>query len=497
MTTPFMPIEYLLLAVAGLLLLCVLGSKAAGRIGVPALLLFLLLGMLAGSDGPGGIEFDDAWMAQSLGVVALMFILFAGGLDTHWSSVRPVLWPAFALSTLGVALTAALVGWFATAVLGFLWLEGLLLGAIISSTDAAAVFGVLSSRSMALKGQLRPLLELESGSNDPMAIFLTMGLTRLLVDPSAHPVDLVPMFFLQMALGTALGYGMGRGMVALVNAVRLEYDGLYPVLTVALVLLTYGVSAALGGNGFLAVYVAGLVLGNRAFIHKKSLRHFHNGLAWLMQITMFFTLGLLVFPSRLVPVAGVSLLVATFLMVVARPLGVLLCLLPTAFRLREQLMVAWVGLRGAVPIILATFPLLAGVPQAETMFDVVFFTVLTSVLLQGTSLPLVARWLGVDAPLAEMPRYPLDFELVGGMNGDLVEIVLPSNAAVVRKRIVEVGLPQGALVVLLNRHGEFLIPSGSTALEAGDRLLVLADKAELAAVRALLEAKEASAENTG
>jgi cell volume regulation protein A len=492
MPTAAIPTEYLLLGVAVLLLLSVFGSKAAGRIGVPALLLFLILGMLAGSDGPGGIEFDDAWMAQSLGVVALTFILFAGGLDTHWLSARPVLWPALALSTLGVVLTAALVGWFATAVLGFSWLEGLLLGAIISSTDAAAVFGVLSSRSMALKGRLRPLLELESGSNDPMAIFLTMGLTRLLVDPSASLVDLVPMFFLQMALGATLGYGMGRGMVALVNVVRLEYEGLYSVLTVALVLLTYGVAAVLGGNGFLAVYMAGLVMGNRIFIHKKSLRHFHNGLAWLMQITMFFTLGLLVFPSRLVPVAAVSLVVAAFLMFVARPIGVFVCLLPSAFHFREQLMVAWVGLRGAVPIILATFPLLAGVPQAETMFNVVFFTVLTSVLLQGTSLPLVARWLRVDAPLTAAERYPLDFEPVVGMDGDLVEIALPPNAAAVGKRILEVGLPQGALIVLLNRHGEFLIPSGGTLLEADDKLLIFMDKAETAAVRALLEAEEPS-----
>jgi potassium/hydrogen antiporter len=497
MTIVSLPIEYLLVAVAVLLILCVLGSKAAGRIGVPALLLFLVLGMLAGSDGPGGIEFDDPWLAQSLGVVALAFILFAGGLDTHWQSVRAVLWPALALSTLGVVLTAALVGWFAMAVLGFSWLEGLLLGAIISSTDAAAVFGVLSSRSMALKGRLKPLLELESGSNDPMAIFLTMGLTQLVLDPSARLVDLVPMFFLQMALGAALGYGMGLAMVALVNVVRLEYEGLYPVFTVALVLLTYGASAVIGGNGFLAVYITGLAMGNRSFIHKKSLRHFHNGLAWLMQITMFFTLGLLVFPSRLVPVAGVSLLVAAFLMFVARPVSVFAVLLPTSFSLREQLMIAWVGLRGAVPIILATFPLLAGIPQAETMFDVVFFTVLTSVLLQGTSLPLVARWLGVDAPLVETVRSPLDFEPVGLMNSDLVEIAIPPKAAVVGKQIVEIGLPPGALIVLLSRNGEFLIPGGGTVLAAGDRLLVLAETRELAAVRALIEAVDPASANTG
>jgi cell volume regulation protein A len=484
-----MPIEHILLAVAILLLLSVLGSMISGRVGVPALLLFLVLGMLAGSEGLGGVEFDDPWLAQSLGVVALAFILFAGGLDTRWVQVHPVLGPALALATLGVVLTALSVGWFATAVLGSTWLEGLLLGAIVSSTDAAAVFGVLRSRSMGLQGQLRPLLELESGSNDPMAIFLTIGLTQLLVDPSAQLVDLVPKFILQMALGTAVGYGMGRGMGALVNAVRLEYEGLYPVLTMALVLLTYAVAAVGGGNGFLAVYVAGLVLGNSSFIHKRSLMHFHDGLAWLMQITMFCALGLLVFPSRLVPVAGVSLLVALFLMFVARPIGVFLTLLPTRFRPREQLMIAWVGLRGAVPIILATFPLLAGIPQAETIFNVVFFTVLTSVLLQGTTLPWVAKWLGVDAPLTEPLRYPLDFEPIGGMSSDLVEIGIPVGAAVVGKRILEVGLPRGALIVLLSRDGEFLVPSGGTTLKAGDKLLVLTDTAELAHVRTLLESR--------
>ena len=483
------PIEYLLLAVALLLLLSVLGSKIFGRVGVPVLLLFLALGMLAGSEGIVGIEFDDPWLAQVLGVVALAFILFAGGLDTRWVEVRPVLGPALALSTLGVVATALSVGWFATAVLGFSWLEALLLGAIISSTDAAAVFGVLRSRSMGLKGQLRPLLELESGSNDPMAIFLTIGLTQLLLDPSAQMVDLVLKFFLQMLLGAAVGYGMSRLMSALVNAIRLEYEGLYPVLMIGLVLLTYGIAAIVGGNGFLAVYLAGLILGNSAFIHKRSLMHFHEGLAWLMQITMFFTLGLLVFPSQLVSVAAMSLLVALFLMFVARPIGVFLSLLLTRFRLREQLMVAWVGLRGAVPIILATFPLLAGIPQAEIIFNVVFFTVLTSVLLQGITLPWVAKWLRVDEPLTEALRYPIDFEPVAEMNSDLVEIAIPAEAVVDGKRILEVGMPPGTLIVLLSRHGEFLIPSGGTILRAGDKLLVLVDTAELPSVRAILQAK--------
>jgi cell volume regulation protein A len=397
-------IESLLLAASGLLLLSVIASKASERLGVPALLLFLVIGMLAGSDGLGGIHFDNPWLAQSLGVVALAFILFAGGMDTEWVVVRSQFGRGLALSTLGVAITAGLVGGFAVTVIGMSWLEGLLIGAIVSSTDAAAVFAVMRSRSVSLRGPLKPLLELESGSNDPMAVFLTLGLLSLMTGASTSAIDLVPMFARQMTLGAAIGYGVGKLMVLLINRLRLEYDGLYPVLTLSLVLLIYSGSAWLGGNGFLAVYLAGLVMGNSDFVHKRSLMRFHDGLAWLMQIAMFLTLGLQVFPAQLVSVAGTGLLLALFLMVCARPVAVFLTLAFTALTLRERTMVAWVGLRGAVPIILATFPLLAGIPQATMIFNLVFFIVLTSVLLQGTSIPLVARWLQVDEPLRRTLR---------------------------------------------------------------------------------------------
>jgi potassium/hydrogen antiporter len=392
--------DYVLLAAAVLLILSVLASKASGRLGVPALLLFLGVGMLAGSDGPGGVHFEDAHVAQSLGVVALVFILFSGGLSTEWESVRPVLGKALGLATAGVLLTAVFVGLFAAKVLGFSLLEGMLLGAIVSSTDAAAVFAVLRSRSVGLKGELRPLLELESGSNDPMAVFLTTGLIGVLGGQGESLGGLIPSFLKQMALGALLGVGMGRAAVTVLNRLRLEYEGLYPVLSLALVLFTYGVAYAVGGNGFLAVYLAGLVMGNDDFIHKQSLMRFHDGVAWLMQIAMFLVLGLLVFPSRLVPVAAAGLAVSLFLMLVARPASVFVTLAFARGGWREKAMVSWVGLRGAVPIILATFPLLAGLPQAETIFNLVFFIVITSVLLQGTTLPRAARWLGVDAPLA-------------------------------------------------------------------------------------------------
>ncbi|MGH7256266.1 MAG: potassium/proton antiporter [Nitrospirales bacterium] len=389
-------IEWILVIGSTLLILSILSTHASGRMGIPSLLIFLIIGMLAGSDGPGGIEFDYPQVAQSLGVTALIIILFAGGLDTTWRHVRPMLWRGVVLSTVGVAATASLVGWFASVTAGFSLFEGLLLGAIVSSTDAAAVFAILRARNIRLTSDLKALLELESGSNDPMAVFLTLGMIRLLTEPASSFEDLAWMFVLQMSLGTASGLAMGWGVEKLLNRARLEYEGLFPVLTLALVFLTYGLTSALGGNGFLAVYLVGLMLGRREFAHKAEIMRFHDGLAWLMQIAMFLTLGLQVFPSRLVPIFELGLVFSAFLMLVARPLSVLLALLWTRMRLRELVFVGWVGLRGAVPIILATFPLLAGVPLADHIFHLVFFIVLTSVLLQGTSLPVVARWLGLD-----------------------------------------------------------------------------------------------------
>jgi cell volume regulation protein A len=308
--------DYVLLGVAILLLLGVVSSKASGRLGVPALVLFLILGMLAGSEGIGGIYFADVQLAQSLGVVALVFILFSGGFDTSWSDVRPVLVPSIVLATLGVLLTALILGLFVVYVMGVPLLLGLLLGGIVSSTDAAAVFAILRSRGVSLRSNLKSLLELESGSNDPMAIFLTTAFIGLIMGTLDSLWSVVGMFFLQMILGGAGGVVLGQLMVHLINRVRLEYDGLYPVLTIAGVLFIYSATALLGGNGYLAVYLAGLVLGNSTVIHRRSLMRFHDGLAWLMQIAMFVTLGLLVFPSQLIQVTGTGLLVAFFLMFV-------------------------------------------------------------------------------------------------------------------------------------------------------------------------------------
>jgi cell volume regulation protein A len=304
--------EFMLLAAAVILLFGVLSSKVSARLGIPSLLLFVCMGILAGSDGPGGIWFDDADLARSLGSIALALILFAGGLETNWSQVSPVLC-GLSLARIGVLLTAGLVAALAIYLLGVTPVKAMLLGAIVSSTDAAAVFAVLRGQRLALKGRLQPLLEFESGSNDPMAVFLTLAFTNLLSDPNASALHILPKFLMQMGFGVAFGLTFGYVAPKLLSRLQLDAEGLYPVLTLAIALTTFSATTVIGGSGFLAVYIAGLVMGNSDFIHKRSLTRFHDGLAWLMQITMFLMMGLLVFPSRLPSIAAPAVLMALFL----------------------------------------------------------------------------------------------------------------------------------------------------------------------------------------
>lgn len=486
------PIEPILLATATLLLIGVISSKASSRTGIPALLLFLAIGMLAGSEGPGRIMFDNPGQVQFVGVVALIFILFSGGLDTDWRAIKPVLARGLVLANIGLLISAGLMAGVAMLVLGFSPLEGLLLGAIVSSTDAAAVFSVMRARSVSLKGNLEPLIEFESGSNDPMAVFLTIGITGLLVSGGGSLWSLIPAFVIQMAVGGALGYGMGRATVWVINRLRLNQEGLYPVLTLSLVLLTYGLAAVLHGNGFLAVYIAGIVMNGLNFVHKRSLLRFHDGVAWLVQIVMFIVLGLQIFPSRLLPVVGSGLIMAGALLFIARPLSVFLSLSWFRMGLREQLVVSWVGLRGAVPIVMATFPLLADVPRAGTIFDIVFFIVLSSVLLQGTTIPIVARWLGMQGERHAEWHYPHEFIPHVSASSKLMELQITERSLAPGRSIIELDLPAGALVVAINREGESVAPSGVTVFEAGDRVLFLADRELLPVVRAIMLAPHES-----
>jgi cell volume regulation protein A len=490
-TLPVAPqLEHILLVASILLIAGVLVSKLSSRLGIPALLLFIGLGMLAGSEGPGGIPYNDPRSAQFLGVVALAFILFSGGLDTDRKSLSQVLWQGLSLATLGVLITAVLVGFVAMAVLKLSWLEGLLLGSIVSSTDAAAVFSILRGQRIGLKGATTPLLELESGSNDPMAAFLTMAVIALLRDAHASWISIPLMFVLQMAVGAVAGFAAGKATVLVLNWLKLETEGLYPVLTIGAALLAYSAAAILQGSGFLAVYIAGIVIGNSEVIQKRSLVRFHDGIAWLMQIAMFLVLGLLVFPSRLIAVAGPALLISLSLILIARPVAVFASLALARLRFKQKVFISWVGLRGAVPIVLATFPYLAGIPKPDLYFDVVFFIVLSSVLLQGTTLRYAARWLRLECPLPPARQYPLELVSTGQANSDLVPLTVTGNSKAAGKRIMDLHLPASALVVLIARGDDFIAPRGATVLQAGDTLQVLTDKREIPALRGIVEGPE-------
>lgn len=462
-----------------LLIASIIANKTSHKIGIPTLLLFLLIGMLAGSEGFGKINFDDPHTAQVLGVVALNFILFSGGMDTRWESVKPILWRGISLSTIGVLLTAATVGIFTYLITDFTILEGLLLGSIVSATDAAAVFSILRSRNIGLKGQLRPTLELESGSNDPLAYVLTISFTYLVTHEDASYIMLALNFVKEMAIGGAAGFVLGKTMAFIINRIKLDIEGLYPVLVMGMLFFTYSFTHVMGGNGFLAIYLSALVLGNSNFIHKKSILKFYDGQAWLMQIVMFLTLGLLVFPSRIFPIIDIGLLISVVLIFIARPIGVFISLSFFKMKIRDKLFISWVGLRGAVPIVFATYPLIAGVGKADMIFNLVFFISTSSVLLQGTTLPMVAKWLKVTVPRKAKKITPLDMELNDTMQSEFVEIILPGNSISVGKAIVKLKLPKPVLIVLLVREGKYIQPNGSTILEEGDKLLILANNKDI------------------
>tara|TARA_R110002072_G_scaffold123719_2_gene259088 strand:- start:2425 stop:3612 length:1188 start_codon:yes stop_codon:yes gene_type:complete len=385
------PVEQIFLWISILLIISLGASKLSGKIGIPALLLFLGIGMLAGSDGLGGIYFNNPYIAQLIGVAALIFILFSGAINTNWNNVKKVYLSGTSLSTIGVFVTALLVSIFVYYLLNLSFIESLLLGAIVSSTDAAAVFSVLRSNKTNIDENLQTVIELESASNDPMAVLFTISLIRILTVANTTYLDLLQIIFTQISIGLILGWIMGSISPWIINKIKLEQDGLYSVLVISLVLFTYSITTTMNGNGFLAVYLTGLLMGRVRFNHKKKLIHFSDSITWLMQIAMFLVLGLLVFPSQLVGVIWIDIIIAFFLIIVARPISVFISLMFSQFNMREKLMISWVGLRGAVPIILATFPLIADVPNAKGIFNLVFFIVITSVLIQGTLISFMAH----------------------------------------------------------------------------------------------------------
>ncbi len=476
--------ENILLTGSILIFISILISKTGYRFGIPTLLLFLLVGMLFGSDGLG-LQFNSAEDAQFIGMIALSIILFTGGMDTKYSDIRPVLKQGILLSTVGVLLTTLLTGLFIFYISG--WddtnielslMASLLLAATMSSTDSASVFNLLRSQKMNLKENLRPMLELESGSNDPMAYMLTIVLIQVLSSGDALSTGLLLRDLLvQFLIGGAVGYSMGRLMSWLINKIGLSNSSLYSILLLSMVFMTFIATDLLKGNGYLAVYISGIVTGNAKLVHRKEINTFMDGLTWLFQIIMFITLGLLVNPHELLDTAAVALLIGGFMIVVARPVSVFACLLP--FRnlsVRARLFVSWVGLRGAVPIIFATYPVITNIADSHRLFNIVFFITLLSLIVQGMTISSVARWLKLDLPLRKEGN-EFGVELPEEIDSQLHDITLTEAMLRNGNRLADMDIPRGSLVMLVKRGNEFLIPNGQMHLQVGDKLLFITEGA--------------------
>lgn len=474
----------ILLIVSVLLISAILLNKIGGKFGVPSLLLFIFVGVLAGSDGIGGIYFENYGLSQFIGIVAISYILFMGGLSVDIDELKPVFKEGTVLATLGVFLTGLLTGICCYYILDLNILECMLLGGIISSTDAAAVFSVLRSKNISLGNNLKPLLEFESGSNDPMAVFLTLGIIGLIQAQLNIPY-LVFDFFKQMILGIIGGYLIAKALVWLINKIKLEYDSLYVVITLAGVLFTYSFISSIGGNGFIGVYVCGLAMASMRFVNKLTLVKFHDAVAWIMQIVMFLILGLLVNLKDGFAFTKDAFLVAMVLTFIARPIAVFLTTIPFKRPINEKLMISWVGLRGAAPIVLATFPLTVGIEHSTEIFNIVFFVVIISVLLQGTTIPLLAQKLGVDAPLEVEHKSILEYD-GAHTNNKMIEFTVPDNSNIAGKQVFELNLPQGSLVSLIYKKGDYIIPTGSTTVEACDVLFVLLDIKNESVIREII-----------
>lgn len=465
-----------------LLFVSVIVGKTGYKFGVPALLLFLIVGMIFGSDGLG-LQFHNADEAQFIGMVALSIILFSGGMDTKYSDIRPILTPGIVLSTAGVLLTALFTGVFIWWISGMHWsnisfpiITSLLLAATMSSTDSASVFAILRSQNINLKHNLRPMLELESGSNDPMAYMLTVVLIQLAQASGMNCGEIALSFAIQFIVGGAIGYVSGRAAVFTLNKLNIDNQALYPILLLAFVFFTFSITDLIHGNGYLAVYIAGMLVGNSKIKYRKEIVTFMDGLTWLFQIIMFLCLGLLVNPHEMFEIAIVASLIGIFMIFIGRPLSVLLCLMP--FRnltTKSRLFVSWVGLRGAVPIIFATYPVVAGIDGADAIFNIVFFITILSLVIQGTTVSFIANKLGLSVPV-EKKGNEFGVELPEEINTNLSDMVITEKDIAGGDTLKEMSLPKGTLVMIVKRDEEFLIPNGTLKLHVGDRLLLISEK---------------------
>ena len=470
MTEPFA--TGLLLAALGVLLsIAVLVSPASSRFGVPALVVFLALGIAAGSEGFGGIPFDDYELAFRLGSIALALILFDGGLNTSGVVFRRAARRGAVLASLAVLVTAAVVAGVGLA-LGLALPTALLVGAVVSSTDAAAVFSTLRSSGVRLKQSTAATLEVESGLNDPMAMFLTIAATEAVIGGARAPSDFAALFVLQMGVGIGVGVGLGQAARLVLPAVHLPAAGLYPVLTVAIACLSFGGATLLGGSGFLSVYLTALRLADGPLPYKPGVRRVHDALATLSQVVMFLMLGLLVFPSRLVPAAGTGTVIALAVAFLARPAGVFVSLALTRMPWRERVFAAWVGLRGAVPIVLATYPVLRGVPAGDEVFHLVFFVVLVNAFVPGATVAWAARRLGLASAPRPTPAATIELVSSSDLPGDFVWYYVAPAAAAAGASLRDLSLPESCVVTLLVRGSEIVAPRGATTLEVGDHVCI-------------------------
>ena len=475
-------VENMLLIGSVLLIISIVVGKTGYRFGVPALLLFLLVGMFFGSDGLG-LQFNNTHQAQAIGMVALSVILFSGGMDTKIADIKPIMSAGVVLSTAGVLLTALFTGLFIWIISGmsftnisFPLTTSLLLAATMSSTDSASVFGILRSQKMNLKHNLRPMLELESGSNDPMAYMLTIVLIQIILSGSMSAGEIAGNLAVQFLVGGAGGYILGKLTVLFLNKINIDNQSLYAILLLGCVFFTFTITDRLHGNGYLAVYIAGMVVGNKKIVFRKEIATFMDGMSWLFQIIMFLTLGLLVNPHEMLNVALVAILVGVFLILIGRPLSVFLCLLPfRKINFKSKLFVSWVGLRGAVPIIFATYPVVAGVEGSNSIFNIVFFITIVSLVVQGTSISFFARLLHLSAPLPQTGN-EFGVELPEEIDSSLSDMTVTPEMIEQADTLKEMNLPQGTLVMIVKRGNEFLIPNGSLKLHVGDKLLLISEK---------------------
>nr|WP_240795454.1 potassium/proton antiporter [Aquibacillus halophilus] len=462
-------------------------TKFSSRLGVPSLVLFIGVGMVVGSDGLNIIYFDNAEIAQIIGIFSLVVILFEGGLQTKWVTIRPILAPAISLATIGVLITSSIVAVASKFIFGFTWLEAFLIGSIVGSTDAAAVFAVLKGKN--INKNIEATLEAESGTNDPMAVFLTVSLIELITMTSDTNILLLAgSFFWQMGAGAMIGFIVGKIAGESINRINLDSSGLYPLFALAFAFLSYSATSLANASGLLAVYITALVLGNLDLTYRQSILRFNEGFAWMVQILMFIILGLFVFPSNLFTfnILVKGLMLSIVLIFLARPIATFVSLFNFPFKIKEKLFLSWAGLRGAVPIVLALFPLLADMEKSQVFFNAVFFVVLTSTLIQGSTISLLAKKFGLVGPEKPPPMHALELISIGKTNVEIVEYEVVENNTIVGKKVQEINLPENALINAIIREGDIITPHGQTVIHKGDILYIMVPKNHIYKLKEML-----------